>query len=648
MGTAGHVDHGKTSLVKALTGIDCDRLAEEKKRGITIELGFAYLDLPGGGRLSIVDVPGHERFVKNMVAGAAGMDFVMLVVAADEGVMPQTREHLEICALLGIRHGLVALTKADMAEADWLGMVQEDIRNFLRGSFLEHAAIYQVSAQTGQGLPALRLALTDMEVICRPKRRGEPARMPVDRVFSLRGHGTVVTGTLISGNFVLGEDLQLMPSDAGSRISKARGLQTHGLAVELAQAGFRVAVNLPMLEVAEIRRGDVLTRPGSLFAAKSWIVRLQCLSSAPKALRHRGEMHFHHEAKETQARIYFFDRDKLLPGESALCQIRFDEPMVGVFGDRFVLRSFSPLRTVGGGLLVHPLELDLRKRDPGYGRWMRLLLRLAGDVLEPEEAVACQLSLRGLRGATFAQLCVLVNFESDLLEKTLRRMGGKQQVFLVDKEERLYLSGEEAGLLGASCLEYLEKFHKNEPLQAGIGRGAMFSGWGKSLGPGLVQFVLECLIRQGRLVADGEILHLPDHSVSLRKEASALRTAVRDAYVKAGLMPPNLSDVLEELGTGVKDAWPVLKIMQAEGELVKLTESLYYAAEVLARIQEMVAAWFSAHDNLELTDLKKLTGGLSRKYLIALLEYFDKSRLTMRIGNKRVLRGVGRQPVSAS
>jgi selenocysteine-specific elongation factor len=642
MGTAGHVDHGKTSLVRALTGIDCDRLAEEKRRGITIELGFAYLDLPGGGKLSIVDVPGHERFVKHMVAGAGGMDFVVLVIAADEGVMPQTREHLEICSLLGIRNGLVALTKIDMVEADWLAMVHEDLKNFLQGTFLEHAAVYQVSSQTGQGIPELKLALTAMAGTYMPKRRGDLARMPVDRVFSLHGYGTVVTGTLISGNFLLGEDLQLMPSGAGKRTSKARGLQTHGQAVEMAPAGFRTAVNVPMLEVAEVNRGDVLARPGSLFAADSWVARLHCLASAPRALRQRAEVHFHHETRETQARIYFLDRDKLLPGESALCRIRFTEPLVGVFGDHCVLRSFSPLRTVGGGVLVHPLDLRLHKGDPEYAAKTGVLTRLAeaGTGLPAEEAIACQLALRGIQGASFAQLRVLTDCASGLLEKTLQRMCGKQSVFLVDKEDRLYLAGEEAERLCASCLERVEQFHKNEPLQTGIGRSAILSGWGKNLGAKLGHFVLERLIRQGKLVSADEALHLPSHKIFLHKGAADLRAAMLQAYTQAGLTPPNLLELLDTLGANVKEAGPVLKIMQAEGELVKLTESVYYAAGVLAGVREQVSGWFNTHDNLDLADLKELTGGLSRKYLIALLEYFDKNRLTMRIGDKRVLRGL--------
>jgi selenocysteine-specific elongation factor len=636
MGTAGHIDHGKTSLVRALSGTDCDRLEEEKRRGITIELGFAYLDLPDGGKLSIVDVPGHERFVKNMVAGAAGIDFVTLVIAADEGVMPQTREHLEICSLLGIRSGLVALTKIDMVEPEWLAMVTEDIKNFLKGSFLQDAPLFPVSAHTGQGLEELRAALVQTAGSYSPRRRGDLPRLPVDRIFTMRGHGTIVTGTLISGSFNLGEDLELMPS---GRASKARGLQSHGKSVEKAPAGYRTAVNLPTLEVADIERGEVLARPGSLFASNAWIVELHCLSSAQRALRHRSEVHFHHEAREVLAKMHFLDRDKLEPGESALCQIRFSEPMVGVFGDRCVLRSFSPLRTVAGGFLVHPLPLELRKKDPAYSAKLETLQQLAkaGADIKPEEALLSQLALRGRQGASFAELCVLVNFESSLVDKTLQLLGSKQQIFVVDKDERRYLSGDEAEALCAGCLEHLAAFHAREPLKAGLSRSALASGWGKGLAPKLVHFILERLIKQGKLAVDGEVLRLPDHKVSMQGGAADLRGALLAAYSKAGATPPNLKEVLDELGCAPKEADPLVKMLQAEGELVKLNETIYYARQPFDEIWAKCVDWLGSHDNLDLAALRDMTG-LSRKYLVALLDHFDNSKLTIRLGDKRILR----------
>ncbi len=641
MGTAGHIDHGKTSLVRALTGTDCDRLEEEKRRGITIELGFAYLPLPekmGGGKLSIVDVPGHERFVKNMVSGAAGIDFVMLVVAADEGVMPQTREHLEICSLLGIQKGLVALTKTDMVDAEWLGLVTEDVKTFLQGSFLEGAPVFPVSSHTGDGMEALKAVLYDMAVNFNPKRRGDLPRLPVDRIFTMRGHGTVVTGTLISGSFRLGEDLVLEPSGLSSKV---RGLQSHGSAVDMAPAGFRTAVNLPGLEVEQIAKGDVLTRPGALFRAESWMVSLKCLASSPNALKHRTEVHFHHGAREVQARLNFLDRDKLNPGETALCRVNFDEPMVGVFADRCVVRAFSPLRTVAGGAVIRPLPLDLRKKDPAYGRKLEILSELAlkqsSASLVPEESIMLHLELSGQNGASFSELCVLTNLESSALEKSLQLLGSKQLAFVTDRDERRYLAGAPAEKLFDSCLAYFADFHKREPMKPGLSRSAALSGWGRLLSPKLAHFVLERNLKLGKIIADGEVLRLPEHKVSMAGGSAGLRDTLLKVYAGAGMAPPNIKEALEAAAANIKDAAPVLRLMQDNGELVKLNEDIYYSGTAYNEIQQKAVAWFASHDNLGVPELKEITG-LSRKYLIALLEYFDKSKLTVRVGDKRVLR----------
>lgn len=373
LGTAGHIDHGKTSLVRALTGMDCDRLGEEKRRGITIELGFAWLDLPDGERLGIVDVPGHERFVKNMVAGAAGVDFVMLVIAADEGVMPQTREHLEICSLLGINSGFVAMTKIDMVDSEWLALVEEDIRRFLEGTFLESAPLFPVSSATGLGLDALKAYILQNAAAQPSRRRSDIFRLPVDRVFSMKGHGTVITGTVVSGALNSGAEACFMPPALPSR---ARGMQRHGKSVDKVSAGQRCAVNVQGLEVTDIERGFVLAKPGELFPSKRWLLRLTCLASAPRPLRQRVEIHFHHGTRECPARVVFRDRDKLAPGETALAEARFPEEMVGIFGDHCVLRAYAPLRTVAGGVLISPLPPELRRKDPELADKLRLLEQL--------------------------------------------------------------------------------------------------------------------------------------------------------------------------------------------------------------------------------------------------------------------------------
>ncbi len=643
MGTAGHIDHGKTSLVRALTGIDCDRLEEERRRGITIELGFAFMDLAGSGpsessgRLSIVDVPGHERFVRNMVSGAAGIDFVMLVIAADEGVMPQTREHLEICSLLGIRTGLVALTKTDMVDEEWLDLAMEDVKSFLAGTFLDGAPIIPVSSQTGQGMDILKAELTRMEKELRPKKRSDLLRLPIDRVFTMRGHGTVVTGTMISGQAAIGEDVLLYPSGKGSKV---RGLQSHGETVSLAPAGRRTAVNLPGLEVTDIEKGEVLAHPGSLFPSLRWDVELTCLSSAPRPLRHRTEVHFHHGSRETLARLYFFDRDRLNPGESAFCQVRFAEPMVGVLGDRCVIRAYSPLRTVAGGQVLNPIGLDLRRRDPEFNNKLQKLLGL--PKLDPAQLICSRLDLAEETGASFAELCVLSNLDSRQLDKELSLLGSKQELFCFDREDKRYIGKTQVQRLENSALEFVAAFHKKEPAKPGVGKGELASSWGRSkqrqLPAKLVHFIIERLVKKTLLTSEGEFLRIPNHKASLGANQQDIRQSILKVHAENGNTPPNIKDVLESLALSAKEAAPILKSMQDAGELVKVAEGLYYHGPALEIIRQGVRDWFKEHDDLNLAGLKEITG-LSRKFLIALIEYFDKEKLTVRVGDKRILRG---------
>ncbi len=641
MGTAGHIDHGKTSLVRRLTGIDCDRLEEEKRRGITIELGFAFCDLPGGGRLGIVDVPGHEKFVKNMVAGASGIDFVMLVVAADEGVMPQTREHLEICSLLGIRHGLVAVSKIDMVDPELRELAVEDITGFLKGTFLEGAPLFPVSSQTGEGVDALRDYIIAQEKKLAPKRRTDLFRLPVDRVFTLKGHGTVVTGTMISGSVRVGDPLVLLPRGLETR---ARSLQSHGMSVDRAEAGHRTAVNVQGLEVTDVERGDVLALPGTLFPADRWLVRLTCLSSSPRALRHRAEVHFHHEAREIPARLYFLDRERLAPGETALCEVRMDVPMVGVFGDHCVIRTFSPLRTVAGGVVLNPLDEGLRRRDALPER-VAALLGLADA--DEETLVRTQIELAGARGASLSVLSVLTNLDSRRLDKVLQTLSGKGRIFCFDREEKGYVAAATVDDLCSRCLEVAEAFHAREPLKPGMARGTLMSGgsgsrkWNQGIPPKLAFFIVERLLRSGRLVSEGDVIRTAGHTVSLASDQAGLHDAILKLYADGSFTPPTLKEVLEACKTDAKAALPVYRLLCAEGELIKIKEDLYYHAPIVRELKSRMEAWFVDHDDLDPAGFKELSGGLSRKYAIPLLEYFDRERVTIRVGDKRQFRGRG-------
>lgn len=631
MGTAGHIDHGKTSLIRALTGIDCDRLGEEKRRGITIELGFAYADLPGGERMGIVDMPGHEKFVRTMVAGASGIDFVLLVISADEGVMPQTREHLEICTLLGVKHGIVALTKIDMVDADMLELATEDVREFLAGTFLEGAPIFPVSSVTGEGLDALRAAIVE-ESRRQPRRRSDLFRLPVDRVFSLKGHGTVVTGTLVSGSAKCGDEVELLPS---GKLSHIRSIQSHGQAQEVAEAGHRISLNLHGLGVEDISRGDVVTHVGTMKNSKRWIVELTCLKSSPRGLRHRGEVHFHHSARELAARLYFYDRDRLEPGDTALAEVHFSEPVAGIFGDRCIVRAFSPLRTVAGGSILYPLDGAPRRSHIDETMQARLMALPDAD---EQTRIGVQLELAGRFGATQADLSILTDLSRKSLEKQLQAMSGRGTVFCWDKDARSWISSAWLDRLIDRALAATEAFHKKNPLEHGMAKGVILAGMGAGVPPKLAHFVLERLIRSGRLAAEGELLRLPDHKVSLADDQQALKETLLKAHEVSPLMPPNHTELFAELGITARQAQPIFKLLVSEGSLVKIKEDLYYLSSVMDELREKVRQFLQEHSEITPGDFRDISG-ISRKNGIALLEHFDKEQLTMRVGDKRVLRG---------
>ena len=631
MGTAGHIDHGKTSLIRALTGIDCDRLGEEKRRGITIELGFAYVDLPGGERMGIVDMPGHERFVRTMVAGASGIDFVMLVISADEGVMPQTREHLEICTLLGVRHGIVALTKIDMVDADMLELATEDVREFLKGTFLEGAPIFPVSSVTGEGLDALRAAIAEQSRR-QPRRRSDLFRLPVDRVFSLKGHGTVVTGTLVSGSAACGDEVELLPSGRRSHI---RSIQSHGEGQEKAEAGHRISLNLHGLSVEDISRGDVVTHVGTMKNSRRWIVELTCLASSPRGLRHRGEIHFHHSARELAARLYFYDRDRLEPGDTALVEVHFSEPLAGVFADRCIVRAFSPLRTVAGGSILYPLDTAPRRSHIDEAMQKRLLSLPDADA---ETRIAVQLELAGRFGATLSDLSILTDLGGRQLEKQIQAMSGKGGAFCWDKDAKCWISPVWLERLMERALAATEAFHRKNPLEHGMAKGVILAGMGAGVPPKLAHYVLERLLRSGRLMAEGELLRLPEHKVSLADDQQALKEALLKAHLATPLMPPNHTELFAELGISARQAQPIFKILVGEGALVKIKEDLYYLSSVMEELRQKVRDFLASHAEITPGDFRDISG-ISRKNGTALLEHLDKEQLTMRVGDKRVLRG---------
>lgn len=636
LGTAGHVDHGKTALVKALTGVDADRLKEEKERGITIELGFAALTLPNGMRLGIIDVPGHEKFVKNMVAGAGGIDIVALIIAADEGVMPQTREHLEICSLLGIRFGLVALTKIDLVDPEWLSLVREDIREFLKGTFLEGTPIAPISAVKGEGIPAFLAALEEVagQVVEEP----DPGifRLPIDRVFTIKGFGTVVTGTIVSGRVAVGENIEIMPARLSAKV---RGIQVHNESVVSAESGQRTAVNIQGVEKETIERGNVLTHQGRFEPSIRMDVVLEYLPSAPKKLKNRSLLRFHSGTAEILARVVLLESDEMLPGSREFAQVVLESPYINMAGDRFVLRSYSPVRTIGGGRVLDPLARKLKRLN----RSAREELSVLQDG-SPRERAGLIIRRSGLAGIIADQLSVRTGLGKGETKKIIAALVSTEQAIALEKEGDRVASSALFKSLQEQAVAELRKYHELEPLKEGISREELRSILLSRAGqadPRIFTSMLKALEESGAVVADKDLVRLAGHRVDLKGDLGDIRSRIQKTYAESSLAPPLLKDVLDNFGPSRKKAQDVISVMLKEGALVKVSEDLIYPREVLDKLRDDYQAYLLKKGSANPASFKELTG-LSRKFIIPLMEYFDKIKLTIRVGDNRVLRDKAR------
>ncbi len=628
LGTAGHIDHGKTTLVKALTGIDTDRLKEEKARGITIELGFAHLDLPSGQRLGIVDVPGHEKFVKNMVAGATGIDLVALVIAADEGVMPQTREHLDICTLLGVTHGLVVLTKTDMVDEEWLGLVMEDVAEYMEHTFLAGAPILPVSAVSGQGMPELLKTLDQMVAELHERPVHGPFRLPVDRVFTMKGFGTVITGTAISGTLQVGQEVAIYP---GGLTAKVRGLQVHNQDVAEAKSGQRTAINLQGVEKAVINRGEVVATPNSLVPSLWVDVEAAALPDMHKPIKHRAPVRFHTGTGEIMGRIMLLDRDELKPGETVYCQLRLEESVAVMAGDRYVIRSYSPVATVAGGIILHPHPGRHKRRRPEIMADLEVLRHGTAA-----QRIAVHARLAGLAGITVGDLLRLAPLPKKEMDGLITEMLTKQELVRFDKEGGRMMAASVQQEILSQALALLGDFHAQQPLKPGMGREEFKQRLAPDLDAKLFAHLLRKLVDDGQVAAEKDILRLATHQVRLAADEKALRERIETAYSQGGFTPPYFKDLLEAEKDKAQ-AKQVLSVLVNEGVLVKIKEDLYYHGPALEEIKSRLVEYFGAHERIGAPQFKDLVG-LSRKYLIPLLEYFDAIKLTMRVGDERVLR----------
>uniref|UniRef100_UPI004056387D selenocysteine-specific translation elongation factor n=1 Tax=Candidatus Electronema sp. TaxID=2698783 RepID=UPI004056387D len=630
----GHVDHGKTSLIRALTGIDTDRLKEEKARGITIELGFAHLDLPCGHRLGIVDVPGHEKFVRNMVAGAAGMDMVAFVVAADEGIMPQTREHFDICRLLGLRDGLIVLTKKDMVEADWLIMVQEEVRDFFAGSFLENAPLISVSSVSGEGIEEIKQVLDAKVRAINFQEEFGPFRLAVDRVFSMKGFGTVITGSSLSGRITAGEELTFYP---GGLTAKIRGIQVHGTDRELVEAGHRTAINLQGIDKEQISRGDMAAAPGSMLASTLLDADLHYLQGNGKKLKNRSQVRLHVGTREIVGRVVLLEKDSLEPGEDANIQLILKEPVAVWPGDRFVIRSYSPAATLGGGVILNnfpPKRKRAAERDRQRSREVFAVYKNGGLT----EKILLLLEESGVQGITAEQLAARLGLFGKRLKKQLEQPISAKKILVVEADSQRLLAASVADKLAEAILTLLGKYHLDNPMKNGLAAEELRSKLKPPADQKLFQYLIGSLSRQGQLVQEGGEVRLAGHQVTLQVDEQAVQEKLGRLYQQAGLEPPLLKDVLASFPElPEKRMQQVMDLLLRQGVLVKVNESLIFHKEALNALADKMTAFMLKEGEIDAPRFKDLTG-LSRKFSIPLLEYFDKIKLTIRVGDKRVLR----------
>ena len=627
LGTAGHIDHGKTSLIKALTGIDTDRLKEEKARGITIELGFAHLELPGGELLGIVDVPGHEKFVKNMVAGATGIELVALVIAADEGVMPQTREHLDICELLKIQHGLIVLTKIDMVDSDWLELVREDINEYMANTFLADAPIVEVSSVTGEGLKDL-IQLLDQLVQKIPERDlGHFFRLPIDRVFSMKGFGTVITGTTISGKIRTGDEITIYPLGINSKI---RGLQVHNREMNEIRAGLRTAVNLQGIERAKVQRGNILASRDSLRTTYMVDVSLDLLFSAPRKLKNRVKVRFHSGTSEIISTVVLLDKDELEPGETCFAQIRLNEPTALLRDDRYVLRSYSPIRTIGGGRALNTLPRKKKRFSKAVLSEMNLLF--SGDL---NEIIEYFVSSGRFRGVEQEELPFLTNTGKKKLDETLKGLKAQKKIILYDKERGVLIHRDFLKKARDEILETLTRYHKKFPLKEGLAKEELRSRTAGADNAKLFNHLIFQLVREGLIVQNKEIVHLKDHKVTLAQDQEEVRRELEKIYTKSRLQPPYFQEIKEKFpgNTGAE----VLEVMVKEGGILKVKEDLYFHRKAIDELKSELIDFLKRNGEITTPQFKEMTGA-SRKYTIPLIEYFDRTQITVRVGDTRVLR----------
>ena len=623
VGTAGHVDHGKTALVKALTGIDADRLEEEKRRGITIDLGFAHIDLAGANgeplHLGFVDVPGHERFVRNMLAGVGGIDLVLLIIAADESIKPQTREHLDILQLLGVQRGITVLTKSDAVDAETLEVVRLEVEEFLRGTFLDRPkSIVAVSSLTGAGLDDLKQAMIAAAVEAQPRDSRALARLPVDRVFTMKGFGTVVTGTLMAGTIRRDDELEVFPSCQRVRV---RGVQVHGQAADAAVAGQRTALNLVGASTEDLSRGMTLAPVATFTTTRRVDVQLSLLPSAPRPMKSRMRVHFHSNTMETVAEIVLHGAKQLAPGAQGFARLKLPEPALLLPGDRFIIRQFSPVVTIGGGGVLDPAPIP---RMPGHESFLRVL-----EGGEPEVILRSRIARRGIGGISMARLIAETGWTRNSVEA---RLAAAVKEALVLRIGDLFVDAPAIARLQQLIVGSVEGFHRKNSLVGGIAREVLRE---QVKAPAdIFNAALNLLLREKKIEVASDQVRLPGHGVVLKDEEAESKKKIEEAFAAAGLKVPTLKEVIAGLTVDKARAQKIVTLLLRENLLVKVSDELVFHRGVLAELRQLVAAQKIKSPRMDVAKFKELTG-VTRKYAIPLLEYLDRERVTKRVGDAR-------------
>jgi len=629
VGTAGHIDHGKTALVKALTGTDADRLEEEKRRGITIDIGFAHLELPAPNgeklRLGFVDVPGHERFVRNMLAGTGGIDLVVLVIAADEGVMPQTREHFDICRLLAVRRGITVLNKSDAVDAETLEVVRSEVADFLRGSFLDpaHSPLVAASSLTGAGIAEVKAALAKVASETTAKDSTALARLPIDRVFTMKGFGTVVTGTLVAGTIRKEDELELFP--AGKRV-RVRGVQVHGAPADAAIAGQRTALNLAGVSIEELARGMTLATAGTFRSTSRINSRLSLLKSA-KPLKDGARVHFHAFTVETVAEAHLYGTKMLKPGEEAFAQLKLAEPVLLLPGDRFIIRQFSPVVTIGGGIVLDASPAPRKRNSEDAIAFLKIMIDGA-----PAEVLAARVARRGAIGLRLEDVSGEMNIRREDAKKLADKAGLKwcHQVLLAPPA---------FAKAATEVLAAVKKFHDSNPLVAGMSKEELRER--VNLGPEVFDGVLDQLAADKKLESSGDLARLPGRGVIMKDDEAESKKIIEHAFQSSGLKVPLLKDVLAGVKIDLSRAQKIMTLLLRDKVLIKISDDLVFHHTALADLRQKIAALKSSAPKANITKIdvarfKELLG-VTRKYAIPLLEYLDRERVTRRVGDERII-----------